>query len=278
MKDGEKSNRKFTRLKGNIDLKDFGKDVSSGNFTHLQIKEKFKITHRQLNYLINKYNIKNNLIFDRSYMKTEEYSKKISEGNKNKVRTELHKQHYREAVARREIKNNIGSGWHHSQETIEKITLTNMAVWEKELPQAWIDSCINNELWYKKLKESAKNKLPRTLEHTIKIVESKVGMPYEKWIYVRGLFNSYRANVRTITDIQPLYLLDNFNKRGRKYHLDHMFSICEGFRQNIAPEIIGNIVNLKIITTRENCTKNKKCSITLDQLLEAYYEYTRLQK
>jgi hypothetical protein len=71
-------------------------------------------------------------------------------------------------------------------------------------------------------------------------------------------------------------------KEIRKYtrlkgNLDHMFSIREGFRQNISAEIIGNIVNLTMITAHDNCTKNKKCSITLQELLEKYNEYINKQ-
>ena len=69
--------------------------------------------------------------------------------------------------------------------------------------------------------------------------------------------------------------LHNFEKRGHAnkgmYHLDHKFSIIEGFKQCVPPYIIGSIHNLEMITARNNLAKNRKCSITLDSLCEAYF-------
>jgi hypothetical protein len=57
-------------------------------------------------------------------------------------------------------------------------------------------------------------------------------------------------------------------KRGKKYHLDHKYSIFEGFNSGVSPKIIGEFYNLEIITSHENLKKNKKCSITLNELLK----------
>ena len=70
---------------------------------------------------------------------------------------------------------------------------------------------------------------------------------------------------------QPIHLLENYEKRGNggvegKYHLDHKYSIIEGFKNNIEPEIIGNIKNLEFISWQENIKKRTKCSITIEEL------------
>jgi hypothetical protein len=52
-----------------------------------------------------------------------------------------------------------------------------------------------------------------------------------------------------------------------KYHLDHRFSISEGYKKNIPPHIIGAKENLEVITESENCSKQEKCSITYDELI-----------
>lgn len=64
----------------------------------------------------------------------------------------------------------------------------------------------------------------------------------------------------------------NIELRGRNYHLDHMYSIKEGFINNIDPEIIGSKYNLRIISASENNSKRTKCSIELDTLLKFYHE------
>jgi hypothetical protein len=77
--------------------------------------------------------------------------------------------------------------------------------------------------------------------------------------------------VYSITKQQSIHLLDNYEKRNNSgiegaYHLDHKYSIIEGFRNNIKPEIIGNIKNLEFIPWEENIKKRTKCSITIEEL------------
>ena len=62
-------------------------------------------------------------------------------------------------------------------------------------------------------------------------------------------------------------------KRGRAevicaYQLDHMYSIANGFINNIHPSIIGSIHNLKMIPAKENNSKKAKCTIEIDTLIE----------
>lgn len=61
-------------------------------------------------------------------------------------------------------------------------------------------------------------------------------------------------------------------KRARTgYHLDHKFSITEGFRSNILPRIMGSKNNLELIPYDENIRKNKTCSITKEELFNEYF-------
>ena len=66
--------------------------------------------------------------------------------------------------------------------------------------------------------------------------------------------------------------IENIEKRSTKYHLDHMFSKKQGFLQNVLPKIIGSKYNLRIIPADENCKKSMNCSISLNTLLNLYYE------
>ena len=57
------------------------------------------------------------------------------------------------------------------------------------------------------------------------------------------------------------------NKIGCKdNHIDHIYSVIEGFNNKILPYIIGSIHNLRIIPFMENCIKQGKCDITLEEL------------
>jgi len=64
------------------------------------------------------------------------------------------------------------------------------------------------------------------------------------------------------------YNIDNIENRGRnKLHLDHKFSILEGFNRNIEPELLANHKNLEMIPEADNIRKGSKCSISLSKLL-----------
>jgi hypothetical protein len=58
--------------------------------------------------------------------------------------------------------------------------------------------------------------------------------------------------------------------RDRHNHLDHVLSILDGFNNNLDPEIVGSIHNLRIITGIANRKKSYKSDITAKQLLERY--------
>jgi len=48
--------------------------------------------------------------------------------------------------------------------------------------------------------------------------------------------------------------------------LDHIYSISDGFVNNVTPEKIGNYKNLRVITAQENLKKNKKSLMTLEEI------------
>jgi hypothetical protein len=81
------------------------------------------------------------------------------------------------------------------------------------------------------------------------------GEKYTQW-------QEYRLDVNRITRQQPLYILENFDKRGfRNYHIDHIISIYDGFNQKISAKIIGNIKNLRMIWWEDNLHKNRNSAI-----------------
>lgn len=80
--------------------------------------------------------------------------------------------------------------------------------------------------------------------------------------------------------VRGIYHLKN-NKSKDGYTRDHMYSIFDGFKNNIDPKIISHPANCQLITMSENSKKKDKSCITLDELLERirlwnikYGEYT----
>lgn len=258
--------RKYQRLSSySVDLlRDL---IESGNYTIEYVCCELNLVKRQVYYLARKHGLRVKFVIDRSWMKSDEFRLTISRANKGKTRTEKQRENYRIAASRRTVKNNRPLEWHHSSETREKIRASNLRTYAT-LPQKWIESCLDNEEWYEKLRTAERPQ--RSTEHNRKIVETKVGMSYDDWLIVRGELQTYKSAVRSITNVQPIESMQHYADRGQDYHLDHRFSIAEGFRHRVPPEVIGNIVNLEFIPAIDNLRKNKQCSITLEALYEAF--------
>ena len=96
-------------------------------------------------------------------------------------------------------------------------------------------------------------------------------------------FNSYKkvAINRTINIyINNKQVINTNNlKRGRKeYHIDHLFSIKQGFLLNIPIEIITHPCNLHMIYYMDNLIKQDNCWITIEELLTKIIEYDKYIK
>lgn len=60
----------------------------------------------------------------------------------------------------------------------------------------------------------------------------------------------------------------------KSYHIDHIYSIVNGFINNIPAEIIGHYSNLQVLLGVENCRKNHRSWLTLEKLYEKYNSIT----
>lgn len=92
----------------------------------------------------------------------------------------------------------------------------------------------------------------------------ELGITEQEYEQLRGNWRVYRREVLRITREQQTYTLENQDKRGKTgiegaYHLDHAISIKYGFANNISPEVIGHISNLRFIPWRDNISKGTKC-------------------
>lgn len=59
-------------------------------------------------------------------------------------------------------------------------------------------------------------------------------------------------------------------KRNRQNHLDHVLSIVDGFNNNVPPEIMGSVYNLRIINSQANRHKSYRSELTVAELLERF--------
>jgi hypothetical protein len=89
-------------------------------------------------------------------------------------------------------------------------------------------------------------------------------------------FEKYSRTVRSLTrftfnknkdliDIEGLKKLDS-----EKYHIDHIYSISDGFLNNVDPKIIASVNNLRVISKIQNLKKGKISEQSLSELLDKF--------
>lgn len=108
----------------------------------------------------------------------------------------------------------------------------------------------------------------------LKGIGCKICSGYKSTIKQEKEYRMYKGRVWSITNksyrkfkniINPLDL-----PRSRVIHLDHKFSISDGFKNGILPEIMGHYTNLQMLQSHENRKKWNNSSITLEQLISSF--------
>jgi hypothetical protein len=161
-------------------------------------------------------------------------------------------------------KNNPMFGARHTDEAKEKISQSRLGK-----IGYWTGKTMSDESNQKRSKAlTGKRVKPESIQ---KMIQTKI----EKGIFRKPddpqyiEFKKYRRKVYYWTAKNDLTELQNYDKRSLLgYHLDHKFSITEGFKNNVPPKIIGSIYNLEFIPYNVNTSKGTKCSISLEKLYE----------
>lgn len=87
-------------------------------------------------------------------------------------------------------------------------------------------------------------------------------------------YELYRLQVWAITNEQFHKHYHKINPenitRGLQNHLDHKYSIQQGFHNKISAEIIGSWINLRLLPHKENRSKTNRCLYTIDELTNYY--------
>lgn len=94
-------------------------------------------------------------------------------------------------------------------------------------------------------------------------------------LYYRDVWNLTEKNYkRYYTIINPNNLKrSHFKNETNPWHLDHKFSVKQGFLENVDYKIIASPANLEIISGKENSIKKDKCSISLEELKKEAEKY-----
>jgi len=108
-------------------------------------------------------------------------------------------------------------------------------------------------------------------------MESISGKNHYKWKNYtdedRKNIELYRNEIMKLSNINYgkyyYYINPNNLERGRnKFHLDHIYSVIDGFNNNVDPDIMANPMNLQMLSESTNTTKNGKSYMTLARLYQ----------
>lgn len=87
---------------------------------------------------------------------------------------------------------------------------------------------------------------------------------------------TYTNRARFLLNCFKLYWFPAYD--GSRFHLDHKYSISEGWKNKISLNIICNRNNLELVPKMKNLSKSKSCSITKTELMESYQPDSQLDK
>jgi hypothetical protein len=66
------------------------------------------------------------------------------------------------------------------------------------------------------------------------------------------------------------HIIDPENKRSKDWHLDHIYSVSQGYINGVPIDVIGDISNLRLVTGADNIKKGLKCDKTLESLYKDF--------
>jgi hypothetical protein len=90
------------------------------------------------------------------------------------------------------------------------------------------------------------------------------------YVYRRTVYKMTEKNYRKYKNvINP----DNLPRGRGKYHIDHKYSVLEGFKNNIPPYIISHCNNLQMLTEFDNISKDFKCDISKERLFKEVFAH-----
>ena len=111
--------------------------------------------------------------------------------------------------------------------------------------------------------EASRDKYGRSyLSRAVQTLEEFLQKPEKERYYEKVWFLTEQNYTNHFSEISCAHL------RSTEYHLDHIFSISEGFKQNIPAEVIAHYTKLRVIPAPLNCSKQGECHKTLTQLYE----------
>jgi len=113
-------------------------------------------------------------------------------------------------------------------------------------------------------------------------IENNVGENHPSWKNYteedRKNIELYVNEVKKLTEINYKIYKDSINpnnltRNSLEYHIDHIYSVADGFRNTVEPKVIANPNNLRMMWYSDNISKNDSSDVTIEQLYILYDKF-----
>jgi len=109
---------------------------------------------------------------------------------------------------------------------------------------------------------------------------------YSQWVMIKNFqaagisrckpdpsFETYVAEVRYYTEknftkFKKIINPSNLTRGRKNYHIDHIYSLYDGWKNNIPPNIISHPANLRMLDYKTNINKRTRSDMTISELYE----------
>lgn len=111
----------------------------------------------------------------------------------------------------------------------------------------------------------------RKAVHNAETVAKATNTRWAKWGMenaTEAQWKEFRKYGRSCRSLSQKWAKDNGYELGQKtFHVDHIYSIKDGFKNKVPPTIMSHPANLRVIEAKKNSAKGGKSEITLEELL-----------
>lgn len=146
----------------------------------------------------------------------------------------------------------------------------------------WLDKTIANkkkETWLQKYGVDNPRKASAIKE---KIVKNQLETKYRLGLAIRPSLKTdweiYKSNCtnaanRIYRKIKSEINVNNVERKRNKYHLDHIYSVRDGFINNIPSNLISHPSNLRMLLEHDNISKSSASCVTINKFYRKIYLY-----
>jgi len=154
----------------------------------------------------------------------------------------------------------------------EGFHLGNHKPWEERNRDYVSSIAAAKKTWLEKYGVDNPSKHPKIKQQLSTITKKRYGLNSENTELSKLYYNAVKLETNN-SWYKNFYKIngEGSNRRSKDMHLDHIYSIREGFKNNIPAYIIGHWTNLRLISKVENSSKGSVCHKTSDQLFEDFF-------